>query len=426
MSTAIPNVNDLVAGDVEAVYEYFATTGDDVYTPEAFNVYQFDDKISVASASGGEAYDVYVDLNGDDELLFTGTVDSSHVIPKAMALECGGGFLNQVIDLSAGPMHFARYLEVGATDKNGAYLVTMTGAGFAADLAQMDTYKSIAMVDIESGIAILKNNIAIRAGYVEIAGGAMRVEETLDYGGDLSIVDGSMKIGTGDVAVFNGIFNDLGIVYGHGTLDIVGGYMSVASGAKVAVKTWVSKGTATHAAGDYIEDKLTFTGDFIVGGNTQFTFYKGADLTVNEIRDINGAGGTFSMYAWDPIYEGDEIIDVLGGVGKGESFNIGVSDVLELGDPTKFKGVIDQLAMGSHPNATLQKDASGAVALDGIWNYVSTKSNGGDTVVTMQDVADGLLAHIDFLGTWTANEFTFFDQIKGVTPTTVIDRTVTS
>ena len=144
---------------------------------------------------------------------------------------------------------------------------------------------------------------------------------------------------------------------------------------------------------------------------------------MEKIADINGGGGTFTMADYDPLYNGDETIDVMGRVGQGESFNIGTSDVLVLGDPVNFNGLIESISLGTDANAVAGTAlANGDVELTGVWNFVSVKVNGADTktIVTMQDIADGLMAHIAFAGVHSASYFAFGDQIRGVTPSTVI------
>ena len=434
-----------VAGDIVSVPEYYtyvaatATTagyytdndGDDILD------YNFANKVTVGGGSETASFTVEVDLGGGaggtDDALFGGTVGAGGVIPKAVALQCAAFFGSQVIDLSAGTMSFGRYEKLGAAaEKTGAYLLEMTGAAFAQDLAQMDTFKSIAMVDIAKGTAELKDNIPIRAAYVEIAGGHVQIDENLTYAGNMTIVDGSVKIGADEIATYTGIFNDLGIVGGAGTLVIDHGDFSVAQGADVKMKTWISKGTSTKLADDYIDTNLDYKGNYIVGADTDTFFFKGCGLTVNEIRNINGHGGLFSMHDWATVRVGDDTIDVLGAVAAGESFSIGTTDVLELGSPVKFKGVIDHITVGTNGDAddNYKPLAGGEVALDGIWNFVSAVGNnaGTDTIVTMIDKAHGLTAKIAFAdtslagntGTIAASEFEFFDQIKGVTPTTVI------
>lgn len=420
----VPNINDLKVGhhvQTPAYYTYDA--GNDTYTATVLN-YSFDDKVSVIAEAGGTGYEVVVLINGEDDLLFTGTTDGTFVVPKAVALECGALFESQVIDLSAGPMSYGRYLQLGATaEQTGAYLVSMNGSTFASDLATIDTFASIAMIDIATGTATLTGGVAIDAGYVEIAGGAMRIKEDLSYAGDLTLVSGWVKIVAQETATFTGIFNDIGNVWGQGAIDIVGGDMSIGEGATLKVNTWLSKGSDSSGAADYIADTLKFTGNFIVGANTDFTFYKKASLTVEKIADINGGGGTFTMADYDPLYNGDETIDVMGRVGQGESFNIGTSDVLVLGDPVNFNGLIESISLGTDANAVAGTAlANGDVELTGVWNFVSVKVNGADTktIVTMQDVADGLMAHIAFAGVHSASYFAFGDQIRGVTPSTVI------
>ena len=412
--------NVTIAGSVDVTDTHLPTPA---FAPSSFNdlavgaavtlqdfAYNFDDKISVVALAGAPNFEVDVTLP-DTVIateLFNGTQTGSYKIPVAMGLEDGAGDSIRVVDLSAAPLSLAQYENLGNAAKNsGAYILSLNAHTFAADLATFNGDASLVGVDLVAGLGTLTGGLGIVENYVAIAGGALIVDETLSYSGDMSVVSGSLGIAQGEEAIFSGVLNVHGTLDGKGVLLTDGGSTTVvAATGEVTVARWAETGQGTKVLFEGVNQHQSYLGVFALGAGATLTVSRDNSLELAQVANVANAGGTLQI-------ADDAFLTIDGAVAAGETIDfIKSSSTLDLGAAQNFHGQIENFASAAD------------VVLSGDWNMTSvtsvTSGSTTDTVLLLKNVAAGETAKLTFDGSFSADQFKISNSVTGITASTSI------